>query len=117
MTEKKKQRALQLIKDHTHPSKIMPHNKTQPTIQITGSYVHISSRDTYHHTHIAASSRVKLSAEGETEKHAHLAEIARLQEAVFLLENQATSPKKPQSVAVKIAWIVKRIRRAFTEDG
>ncbi len=105
MTEDKKRRALQLIKDHVQPSETTtlksPSNKTTSTIHINGGYVQIGSRD---NTYVTNPENSKLSAE-----------IERLKDVVVLLEKQAKIPsKKRQSIRGKIACFVLRLGQIFT---
>ena len=110
MSENKKQRAVQLIKDHAQPHDRTPDHPL-PTIQISGSHVHISSRDNSYHFHTTNTFNGKSSADMDTENSGHLAEIARLKEAVFWLENTAATAKKKPSAEAKTAGILRPILR------
>jgi hypothetical protein len=101
MTEEKKRRALRLLDDHAQaqplPPVKKPRHKSIATVQVKGDLHIISHDNSQQHNHYYAAIATKTAAEHEAEKQAQHAEILRLKEAVFVLQNQTNINVKKRS--------------------
>jgi hypothetical protein len=121
MKNQDKDRVIQLFEHHAKATKRRsPARKSIAAIQVIGN-VTINSSDTHTHqtTHnhpVECPIAEKIAANNQTKIPVLLDEISQLKSAVFLLQNQAKiNPEKRASTGEKIAVIVRRIRRVFTE--